>query len=43
MSEIESLLHISAHGAKEVKKLESLEKLIWLASKAYHEEQHDQA
>ena len=37
MSKIEEILNISANGAKQVKQLESLEKLIWMASKAYHE------
>ena len=36
-TEIEALLGVSAHGKEEVKRLESLEKLIWMASKAYHE------
>lgn len=37
MTEIESLLKINANGKAEIKRLESLEKLIWMASKAYHE------
>ena len=36
MSEIECLLDVSVNGKKEVKCLESLEKLIWMASEAYH-------
>ena len=35
ISAIEEKLNISAHGAKEVKKLEELEKLIWAASREY--------
>ena len=37
MTEIENLLKINANGKAEIKRLESLEKLIWMASKAYHE------
>ena len=36
ISEIECLLDVSANGKEEVKRLESLEELIWMASEVYH-------
>ena len=36
INEIERLSGIEAHGAKAIRSLILLEKLIWLASKEYH-------